>query len=149
MKTDVLIVGSGIAGLVLALRAAEQAEVVVISKRRAEESNTNWAQGGIAAVFDGHDSFARHEADTLKAGAGLCDRDVVRAVVREAPERVRELAAIARRIAETHGAVEAAAYRDAIGLGRKRTVQILEFFDRVGYTRRVRDAHRLRDGVSF
>src|SRR6185436_10312357 len=62
--------------------------------KRADDTNTNQAQGGIAAVFDGHDSFARHEADTLRAGAGLCDRDVVRAVVREAPERVRELAAL-------------------------------------------------------
>jgi len=76
----------------------------------------------------------------------------VQQIVRDlfyAPERVRELAAIARRVADAHGAIEAAAYRDAIGLGRKRTVQILEFFDRVGYTRRVRDAHRLREGVSF
>jgi selenocysteine-specific elongation factor len=68
-----------------------------------------------------------------------------------APECVRELAAIAQRVAGAHGAIEAAAFRDAIGLGRKRTVQILEFFDRVGYTRRVRDTHRLRgeSGVSF
>jgi selenocysteine-specific elongation factor len=66
-----------------------------------------------------------------------------------APERVRELASIARSVAGEHGAIEAAAFRDAIGLGRKRTIQILEFFDRVGYTRRVRDAHRLREGVSF
>jgi len=76
----------------------------------------------------------------------------VQQVVRDlfyAPERVRELASIARRIAVEHGAIEAAAFRDAIGLGRKRTIQILEFFDRVGYTRRVRDAHRLREGVSF
>jgi len=61
-----------------------------------------------------------------------------------APERVEELAAIARTIAERDGRVDAARYRDAIGLGRKRTVQILEFFDRVGYTRRVRDTHVLR-----
>jgi L-aspartate oxidase len=78
----------------LALRLAEKARVLVLTKKRADDTNTNQAQGGIAAVFDGHDSFASHEADTLKAGAGLCDRDVVRAVVREAPERVRELAAL-------------------------------------------------------
>jgi selenocysteine-specific elongation factor len=66
-----------------------------------------------------------------------------------APERVRELAEIARGVAEQHGSIDAAVFRDAIGLGRKRTVQILEFFDRVGYTRRVRDAHRIRDGASF
>ena len=91
---DVLILGSGIGGLMLALRLAEHARVHVLTKKRADDSNTNWAQGGIAAVFDAGDSFARHEADTLATGAGLCDRDVVRAVVREAPERVRELAAL-------------------------------------------------------
>src|SRR5206468_10931408 len=91
---DVLVLGSGIGGLVLALKLAEHARVHVLTKKRADDSNTNWAQGGIAAVFDGHDSFARHEADTLRCGAGLCDRSVVRAVVREAPERVRELAAL-------------------------------------------------------
>ena len=93
-EADVLVLGSGIGGLMLALKLAEQARVRVLTKKRADDSNTNWAQGGIAAVFDAHDSFARHEADTLRAGAGLCDRDVVRAVVREAPERVRELAAL-------------------------------------------------------
>jgi len=89
---DVLILGSGIGGLMLALRLAEHARVLVLTKKRADDSNTNWAQGGIAAVFDRSDSFTRHEADTLTAGAGLCDRAVVREVVREAPERVRELA---------------------------------------------------------
>jgi L-aspartate oxidase len=91
---DVLILGSGIGGLMLALRLAEHARVLVLTKKRADDSNTNWAQGGIAAVFDRADSFARHERDTLTAGAGLCDRDVVRAVVREAPERVRELSTL-------------------------------------------------------
>ena len=61
-----------------------------------------------------------------------------------ARERVDELVAILRELAQRHGAVEAAQFRDALGLGRKRTVQILEFFDRIGYTRRVRDAHMLR-----
>ena len=93
-RTDVLVLGSGIGGLMLALRLAERARVLVLTKKRADDTNTNQAQGGIAAVFDGHDSFARHEADTLRAGAGLCDRAVVRDVVREAPERVRELAAL-------------------------------------------------------
>jgi L-aspartate oxidase len=93
-RTDVLIVGSGIAGLMLALRAAESARVMVVSKRRAEDSNTNWAQGGIAAVFEPGDSFAAHERDTLRCGAGLCDPGVVRAVVGAAPVRVEELAAL-------------------------------------------------------
>jgi len=93
-SADVLVIGSGIGGLMTALRLAERAHVRVLTKKRADESNTNHAQGGIAAVFDGQDSFRRHEADTLRAGAGLCDRDVVRQVVREAPDRVRELAAL-------------------------------------------------------
>ncbi len=93
-RADVLVLGSGIGGLMLALRLAQRVRVQVLTKKRADDTNTNYAQGGIAAVFDGHDSFASHEADTLRAGAGLCDRAVVRAVVREAPERVRELAAL-------------------------------------------------------
>ncbi len=60
--------------------------------------------------------------------------------------RVRELAALVAQLAGGHGEIEAGAFRDRIGLGRKRAIQILEFFDRVGYTRRVRQAHRLRDG---
>jgi L-aspartate oxidase len=91
---DVLVLGSGIAGLMVALKAAEHGEVLVLTKKAAEDSNTNWAQGGIAAVFDSRDSFAEHERDTLRCGAGLSDPAVVRQVVREAPERVSELAAL-------------------------------------------------------
>ena len=91
---DVLVIGSGIGGLSLALRAARVGRVMVITKKDDSESNTQYAQGGIAAVFDRDDSFTRHEADTLLCGAGLCDRDVVRQVVREGPDRVRELAAL-------------------------------------------------------
>ena len=89
---DVLVIGSGIAGLSLALKAARHGEVIVITKKDDSESNTQYAQGGIAAVFDSRDSFARHERDTLRCGAGLSDPAVVRQVVREGPERVRELA---------------------------------------------------------
>jgi len=106
MRTDVLIVGSGIAGLMLALRAAEHGEVIVVSKRRAEESNTNWAQGGIAAVFEPSDSFTAHERDTLRCGAGLSDPEVVRRVVREAPLRVEELAALGVAFSRGRGGFE-------------------------------------------
>lgn len=94
MNADVLVLGSGIAGLMLALRAAENAEVLVLTKRRADDASTNWAQGGIAAVIDPADRFVNHERDTLRCGAGLCDPLVVREVVRQAPDRVRELEAL-------------------------------------------------------
>jgi L-aspartate oxidase len=90
--TDILILGSGIGGLMLALKAARHGDVVVLTKQGAEDSSTNRAQGGIAAVFDTADSFRDHVADTLRCGAGLSDPRVVREVVREAPERVAELA---------------------------------------------------------
>jgi L-aspartate oxidase len=89
--TDVLVIGSGLAGLVSALHAAEFADVVVLSKGAADDTNTRYAQGGIAAVFDPSDSFAAHVRDTLVCGAGLCDPEVVREVVREAPDAIREL----------------------------------------------------------
>jgi L-aspartate oxidase len=91
---DVLVLGSGIAGLMLALEAARHGRVLVLTKKRAEDANTNFAQGGIAAVFDARDTFRAHERDTLRTGAGLCDPEVVRPVVREAPDRVRELEAL-------------------------------------------------------
>ena len=91
-RCDVLVIGSGIGGLSLALKAARHGEVMVITKKEDSESNTQYAQGGIAAVFDSRDSFARHERDTLRCGAGLCDPAVVRQVVEEGPERVKELA---------------------------------------------------------
>jgi L-aspartate oxidase len=89
---EVLVLGSGIGGLTLALAAARYGRVLVVTKRDANDSNTNMAQGGIAAVFERGDSFARHVADTLRAGDGLCDEDVVRVVVGEAPARVEDLA---------------------------------------------------------
>ena len=91
---DVLILGSGIAGLTMALRCAPYGRVLVVTKRDARASNTNSAQGGIAAVFDPRDSFALHVRDTLNCGAGLCDRAVVERVVREGPARVLELEAL-------------------------------------------------------
>jgi L-aspartate oxidase len=91
---DVLVLGSGLAGLMAALRAAEYGDVLVVTKRRLDDASTNWAQGGIAAAFDPGDSPALHVRDTLRCGAGLCDAAVVREVVREAPERVLELAAL-------------------------------------------------------
>ena len=87
----VLVIGSGIAGLRLALSASTFAEVTVVTKRALEESNTLYAQGGIASVFSEEDTFHNHIADTLEAGAGLCDEEAVRITVTEGPDRVREL----------------------------------------------------------
>lgn len=88
-----LVVGSGIAGLSFALKAAEYANVLVATKKERVESNTNYAQGGIAAVFDPTDSPDLHISDTLVAGAGLCHQRAVEELVREGPERIRELVA--------------------------------------------------------
>ena len=90
-KTDFLILGSGIAGLSLAIKASALGSVAIVTKKEKSESNTNYAQGGIAAVTDKTDSFAEHIHDTLICGAGLCKEDVVDFVVKEAPPRIQEL----------------------------------------------------------
>ena len=97
LKTDVLIIGSGIAGLFSALKISEYADVVLVTKKNKAESNTNYAQGGIASVIDPHDSFEKHVQDTLIAGAGLCDREAVESMVREGPERINDLIEIGTR----------------------------------------------------
>jgi L-aspartate oxidase len=91
LKTDFLIIGSGIAGLSLAIKASALGSVAIVTKKEKSESNTNYAQGGIAAVTDKTDSFEEHINDTLICGAGLCHRDVVEFVVKEAPPRIQEL----------------------------------------------------------
>src|ERR1700682_1540701 len=88
---DFVVIGSGIAGLSFALKAAKHGSVAVITKRKGADSNTAWAQGGIACVTSDEDSFELHVRDTLEAGAGLCDEKAVRAIVTEGPERIREL----------------------------------------------------------
>ncbi len=88
---DVLIIGSGAAGLSLALRLPRELRIALIAKRGIEEGNTLYAQGGISAVLDESDSIESHIADTLDAGAGLCDEETVRTVVEEGPEAIRWL----------------------------------------------------------
>src|SRR5579863_2236736 len=90
---DFLVLGGGVAGLSFALRAAEYGSVAVLTKRSRQEGNTQYAQGGIAAVLSKTDSFETHIQDTLTAGAGLCNREAVEVTVREGPDRVRELVA--------------------------------------------------------
>ncbi|MEI8122326.1 MAG: L-aspartate oxidase [bacterium] len=91
LDCDYLVLGSGIAGLMSALHLSRQGRVLVVTKKGRAESNTNYAQGGIACVMDSDDSFAQHVADTLDAGAGLCHEDVVREIVRNGPEEIAEL----------------------------------------------------------
>ena len=88
---DFLVIGTGIAGLSFALNACRHGKVAVITKREALESNTAWAQGGIACVTSAVDSFDSHLADTVDAGAGLCNEAVVRTIVSEGPERIRDM----------------------------------------------------------
>ncbi len=90
-KVDFLVIGSGIAGLSYALDVAEHGNVIIVSKSVADETSTKYAQGGIAAVMYSPDSYEKHIQDTLTAGAGLCDEQIVRMVVSEAPDRIREL----------------------------------------------------------
>lgn len=89
--TDVLIIGGGVAGLRAAIEASASADVLVLTKDTVEQSNTWYAQGGIAAVLQPADSYDLHVRDTISAGAGLCDPKSVELVVREGPERVLEL----------------------------------------------------------
>ena len=91
---DYVVVGSGIAGLTFALKAADRGRVAIVTKRTLVDSNTAWAQGGVACVVSDEDSFELHIRDTLEAGAGLCHEDAVRVVVTEGPARVRELIAL-------------------------------------------------------
>jgi len=88
---DFIIIGSGIAGLSFALQAASHGRVAIVTKRARAESNTAWAQGGIASVTSTEDSFELHVQDTLESGAGLCDEKIVRTIVMDGPARIREL----------------------------------------------------------
>src|SRR5213082_2610632 len=88
---DFVVIGSGIAGLSFALKVAMHGSVAVMTKRKGSDTNTAWAQGGIACVTSDEDSFELHVHDTLEAGAGLCDEGVVRTIVTEGPERILEL----------------------------------------------------------
>ncbi|MFN3651721.1 MAG: L-aspartate oxidase [Armatimonadota bacterium] len=93
MQNTVLVIGSGVAGLTYALKAAELASVTLVTKKQDSESNTNYAQGGIAAVMAADDAPELHIQDTETAGAGLCHRDAVTQMVLEGPDRVRDLIA--------------------------------------------------------
>jgi len=91
VEKDVIIIGAGIAGLFTAIRASENHSVLIITKKSLMDSNTRYAQGGIAAVISDEDSFAYHRQDTLIAGAGLCSNEAVDVLVHEGPKGIRSL----------------------------------------------------------
>jgi L-aspartate oxidase len=98
---DYLVLGSGIAGLTFALQVAPRGRVAIVTKKDRAESNTNYAQGGIASVTSREDSFESHVRDTLVAGAGLCREAVVRTIVQEGPARIAELIALGMKFSES------------------------------------------------
>src|SRR5438045_2119310 len=89
--TDILVIGAGIAGLRAALEVPPSMDVLVVTKDSIQQSNSSFAQGGIAGVLSPEDRFENHIEDTLTAGAGLCDRAIVEMVVREAPGQINDL----------------------------------------------------------
>ena len=94
INTDFIVIGSGIAGLSTALRLAEFGSVIIITKKEDKESNTNYAQGGIASVIDKTDSFESHIKDTLNAGAGLCNKNTVKYMISNGPDAIKDLVKI-------------------------------------------------------
>ncbi|HEX5285255.1 MAG TPA: L-aspartate oxidase [Bryocella sp.] len=146
-QKQIVIVGSGIAGLIAALRLSERFDVTLVTKSEIAESNTRWAQGGIAAAVFPDDSVAEHIADTQRAGAGLCNPEAVKVLCSEGPARIRDLISLGvsfdKRDGELARGLEAAHSRarvlhaqgDATGLSiemalvqalRKADVQVLE-----------------------
>jgi len=103
VDADYFIVGSGIAGLMSALHLSRRGRVLIATKKDRADSNTNYAQGGIACAIAAGDSFEEHVRDTLAAGAGLCNGEVVRRVVRDGPERIAELEQLGVTFARSDG----------------------------------------------
>jgi L-aspartate oxidase len=105
-NVDFLVIGSGIAGLSFALKAAKHGKVLIVTKANEDESNTKYAQGGVAVVVDKkEDSFEKHINDTLIAGDGLCDPAVVEIVVKEGPERIKEIIDYGTNFDKTHDGI--------------------------------------------
>jgi L-aspartate oxidase len=107
-RVDFLVIGTGIAGLFYALKVSRHGSVAVITKKEKAESNTNYAQGGVAAVMSTVDSFDLHVRDTLATGMGLCHRDAVETMVREGPDRIRELIDFGTRFTQQDGTLDLA-----------------------------------------
>src|SRR5262249_31990731 len=101
--TDVLVIGAGIAGLRAALEIPPDLSVLVVTKDRVTESNSSYAQGGVAGVLSPEDRFENHVEDTLIAGDGLCDRAIVERVVHEAPQQIEKLIEFGTKFDEEDG----------------------------------------------
>jgi L-aspartate oxidase len=127
--SDYLVIGSGIAGLCFALKAARAGTVTLLTKKDRKESATNYAQGGIASVFGADDSFEDHVRDTLEAGSGLCHEDAVRFVVTRGPEAIAELLGLG--VAFSQAADPARGFDLGREGGHSRR-RILHVFDRTG-----------------
>src|SRR5713226_8701759 len=112
--SDFIVIGGGIAGLTFAIKAAEFGSVTVLTKAGSAEANTAYAQGGIGSVWSVDDSFESHVEDTLRVGAGLCNRDAVGTIVRDGPDAVRELIALGTRFTRVEEGGE-----DEYDLGRE------------------------------
>jgi len=119
VTTDIVVVGSGVAGLSVALRARRAGRVLLVTKTGIDAGSTRWAQGGIAAALGAADSPEAHLRDTLVAGVGLCDEAAVRVLVTEGPRRVRELAALGAAFDAAHGPDPLAASPEGFALTRE------------------------------
>ncbi len=101
MNTDILVIGSGVAGLLTALKLSSFGKVILVTKKESDDTATSMAQGGIASVSDDADRFEYHIRDTLKAGAGLCRQEVVDVIIREGPQAIRDLVDLGARFSQS------------------------------------------------
>ena len=159
MKFDVLIVGSGLAGLSAALLLAPTQRVAVITKRAVQEGSSGWAQGGIAAVWNKDDSFDAHVDDTLIAGAGLCDLEATRFVVERAPAAIAWLQKMGVPFSQEqdgelhltreggHSARRIVHVTDATGAAQQTLFQLIQGVD--DFARDLAEHIRLEDEVLF
>ena len=145
---DFLVIGSGIAGLSFALKVARAGQVALVTKKEAMETNTNYAQGGIASVGGQYDSFELHVQDTLNSGDGLCKKDVVETVIKDAPARIQELVNLGVAFTRSHTNAEALDLVLEGGHCRKRIVHAGDFTGRV-IEQALLNAARNNENITF
>ena len=145
---DFLVIGSGIAGLSFALKVARAGRVALVTKKEAMETNTNYAQGGIASVGGQYDSFDLHVQDTLNSGDGLCKKDVVETVIKDAPARIQELVNLGVEFTRSHTNAKALDLVLEGGHCRKRIVHAGDFTGRV-IEQALLNAARNNENITF